>query len=121
MMTKGLMMMTSRTIDDCRVTNDTKNNESDVDIMVNVGMTGTITITTRATMITSITLIYMTTIITMRRRVVTMLPTENSDVGGDAKYPYVNNVDHDNDNCESDVATSFRQDYKSYLIAMHSS
>ena len=49
MMTKGLMMMTSITIDACRVTNDTKNNESDVDIVVHVDMTGTITITTRAT------------------------------------------------------------------------
>ena len=96
-------MMTSITIDDFRVTNDTKNNESDVDIVVNVDMTGTITITTKATTKTSITLIYMATIITMKRRSVTMLPTENSDVGGDAKGPYANDVDHDNDNCENDV------------------
>ena len=59
-------------------------------------MTGTIAITTRATTIPSITLIYMTTKITMRRRAVTMLPTENSDVGGDAEDPYVNYVDHIN-------------------------
>ena len=52
---------------------DTKNNESDVDIVVNVDMTGTITITTRATTKTSI---YMATIIAMKRREVTMLPTE---------------------------------------------
>ena len=74
-------------------------------------MTGTIAITTRATTITSITLIYMTTIITMRRRAVTMLPTENSDAGGDAKDPYVNYVDHIN-NGQNDVVTVFRRDKK---------
>ena len=91
-------MMTSITINDCRVTNDTENNESDVDIVVNVDMTGTITITTRATTKTSITLFYMATITTMKRRAVTMLPTENSD------------VDHHHDNCKNDVVTVFRQE-----------
>ena len=110
MMTKGLMMMTSITIDDCRVTHDTNNNESDVDIVVNVDMTGTITITTRATTKASITLIYMATIITMKRRAVTMLPTKNSDVDGNAKDPYVNDIDHHDDNCKNDVVTVFRRE-----------
>ena len=43
-----------------------------------------------------------------------MLPTENSDVEGDAKDPYVNDIDLDNDNCENDVATSFRQENSAY-------
>ena len=103
-------MMTSITIDDCRVTNDTKNNESIVDILVNVDMTGTITITTRATTTTSIALIYMATIVTMKRRAVTMLPTDNSDADGNAKDSYVNDVDHYDDNCKNDVVTVFRRE-----------
>ena len=110
MMTKGLMMMTSITIDDDRVTNDAKNNESDVDIVVNVDMTGTLTITTRATTKTSITSIYVATIIAMKRRAVTMLPTENSDVDDNAKDPYVNDVDHHDDICKNDVFIGFRRE-----------
>ena len=68
-------------------------------------MTGTITITTRVTTITSITLISMSTIFTMRRRAVALLPTENSDVVGNAKDNYVNDVDNDDDNCGNDVVT----------------
>ena len=49
----------------------------------------------------------MTTIITMRRRAVAILPTENSDFDGNAKDPYVNDVDHDNDNCGNDVVKLF--------------
>ena len=73
-------------------------------------MTGTITITTRATAKTSITLIYKATIITMKRRAVTMLPTENSDVDGNAKDPYVNDVDHHDDHCKNGVVTVFRRE-----------
>ena len=73
--------------------------------MVKVDITGTITITTRATTITSITLIYMAKIITMRRRVVTILRTKNSDVDGNAKDPYVNDVDHHAHNSKNDVVT----------------
>ena len=109
MMTKGLMMMTSVTIDDCRGTNDTNDDESDVDIVVNVDMTGTITITTRVTTITSITLIYMATIFTMRRRAAAILPTENSDLYGSAK-------DNDNDNCENHVVTGFIRENSSYFL-----
>jgi len=68
-------------------------------------MTGTITITTRMTTITSITLISMATIFTMRRRALALLPTENSDVVGNAKDPYVNDVDNDDNNCENVVVT----------------
>ena len=50
-------------------------------------MTLTITITTRVTTITSITLISIPTIFTMRRRAVAILATENSDVDGNAKDP----------------------------------
>ena len=50
----------------------------------------------------------MATIITMRRRAVTMLPTENSDVDGNAKDPYVNDIDHHDDNCKNDVVTVLR-------------
>ena len=85
-------------------------NESDVDIVVSVDMTGTITITTRVTTITSIMLIYMATIITMRKRAVVVLPTENSDVDDNAKDPYVNDVDHLADNCKNDVVTVFRRE-----------
>lgn len=60
-----------------------------------------ITITTRATTVTSITLVYMATIITMKRIAVTMLPTENSDVDGNAKDPYVNDIDHHDDNLKT--------------------
>ena len=56
-------------------------------------------------MITSITLIYMATIIAMRRRLVAILPIKNSDVDGKAKDPYVNDVNRDDDNCKNDVAT----------------
>ena len=70
-------------------------------------MTGTITITTRATTKTSITVIYTSAITTMKRRAVTMLPTENSDVDGNAKDPYVNDVDHHHDNCKNDVVTVY--------------
>ena len=67
----------------------TNDNEIDVVIVINVDMTGTITITTRVTTITSITLINMATIITMRRRrKIGILPTENSDDDGNAKDPY---------------------------------
>ena len=114
MMTKGLMMMTSVTIDDCRGTNDTNDNKSDVDIVVNVDMTGTITITTRVTTITSITLISMPIIFAMRRRAVAILPTENSDVDGNAKDPNVNDVDNDDYNCENDVVTEFRRENLAY-------
>ena len=68
-------------------------------------MTGTITITTRMTTVTSITLISMATIFTMRRRAPALLPTENSDVVGNAKDPYVNDVDNDDNNCENVVVT----------------
>ena len=56
MIPKGLIMMTSITmiVEELTILND---NESDGDIVVNVDMTGTITITTRVTTITSITLI----------------------------------------------------------------
>ena len=65
-------------------------------------MTGTTTITIRATTITSITLIYMTTIITMR----------NIDVDSNAKAAYVNYVNHNDDNCENYVVTGFsRENY----------
>ena len=47
----------------------------------------------------------MATIITMRRRAVAILPTENNDVYGNGKDPYVNDVDNDDDNCENDVVT----------------
>ena len=63
-------------------------------------MTGTITITTRATTITSITLIYRATIITMR----------NIDVGSNAKDPYVKHVNHNDDNCENYVVTIFNRE-----------
>ena len=101
MMTKGLMMITSKRC--CRGTNYTNDNKSDVHIVVNVDMTGTITITTRMTTITSIALIYMATIFTMTRRALALLPTENSDVVGNAEDPYVNDVDNDDNNCENDV------------------
>ena len=60
-------------------------------------MTGTITITTRATTITSITLIYRAAIITMT----------NSD-------PYVNDVNHKDDNYENYVVIGFRQENSAY-------
>ena len=68
-------------------------------------MTGTITITTRMTTVTSITLISMATIFTMRRRALALLLTENSDVVGNAKDPDVNDVDNDDNNCENVVVT----------------
>ena len=68
-------------------------------------MTGTITITTRVTTITSITLISMATKFTMRRVAAAILPAENSDVYSNAKDPYVNDVDKDDDKCENDVVT----------------
>ena len=82
-------------------------------------MTDKITITARVTTITSITLIYMATIIiiTMKRRAVTILPTENSDVNGNTKDPYVNYVDHHDDNCEKDVITVFRREKNIQHIA----
>ena len=45
----------------------------------------------------------MATIFTMRRRALASLPTENSDVVGNAKETYVNDVDNDDNNCENDV------------------
>ena len=39
-----------------------------------------------------------------------MLPTENSDVDGNAKDPYVNDNDHYDDNCKNDVVTVFRRE-----------
>lgn len=102
-------MMTNVTIDDCRGTNDTNDDESDVEIVVNVDMTGTITIMTKVTTITSITLISMATIFTMRRRAAAILPTENSDVYGIAK-------DNDNDNCENDVVTGFIRENSAYIL-----
>ena len=54
-------------------------------------MTGTITITTRATTITSITLIYGAAIITMTK-----------------SNPYVNDVNHKDDNYENYVVIGFR-------------
>ena len=77
-------------------------------------MTLTITITTRVTTITSITLISIPTIFTMRRRAVAILATENSDVDGNAKDSYVNDVDNDDDNCENDVVTDFRRENLAY-------
>ena len=38
-----------------------------------------------------------------------ILPTDNSVVDGNAKDPCVNDVDHDDDNCENNVVTGFRQ------------
>ena len=108
MMTKGLMIITV-TIDDCRGINDSNDDVSDVDMVVNVEMTGTITITTRVTTIKSITLISMATIFTMRRRAAAILPTENSDVYGNAK-------DNDNDNCENDVVTGFIRENSAYIL-----
>ena len=67
--------------------------------VVDITGTITITITTRVTTIKSITLIYTATIITMRRRAVAILPTENGHVDVNAKDPYINDVDHDDDNC----------------------
>jgi len=58
----------------------------------------------------SITLIYMATIITVRRGAVATLPTENTDVDGNTKDPYVNGVDHHDDNCKNDVVTVFRRE-----------
>ena len=51
-------------------------------------------------MTTSITLIYQATIITMR----------NIDVDSNAKDPYINDVNHNDDNCENCVVTGFSQE-----------
>ena len=73
-------------------------------------MIGTIRITTRAATISSITLIYKTRIVTLRRRAVVILPNENSEVDGNAKDPYFNDIDHDDDNCENNFVTGFRRE-----------
>ena len=46
----------------------------------------------------------------MKKRVVTTLPTENNDVDGNTQDPYVNYVDHHDDNCENDVISGFRRE-----------
>ena len=73
-------------------------------------MTGSITIITRATRITSITFINMATIITTTRRTVAILPTENSYADGNSKDMHLNDVDHPDDKCKNDVVTVFRRE-----------
>ena len=39
-----------------------------------------------------------------------MPPTENTGVDGNAKDPYVNDVDHHVDSCKNDVVIGFRRE-----------
>ena len=63
-----------------------------------VGITKTIMIVTRATTITFISSIDMTTVIMMLTGAMATLPTENNDVDCNVEDAYANDVDHSDDN-----------------------
>ena len=66
--------------------------------MGKVGITKSIMIVTRATAMTLITSIDMTTVIMMLRRAMTILPADNNDVDCNVEDAYANDVDHYHDN-----------------------
>ena len=66
--------------------------------MGKVGITKSIMIVTRATTMTLITSIDMTTIIMMLTGTMAILPTENNDVDRNVEDAYANDVDHSDDN-----------------------
>ena len=66
--------------------------------MGKMGITKSIMIVTRATTMTLITSIDMTTIIMMLTGAMAILPTENNDVDRNVEDSYANDVDHSDDN-----------------------
>ena len=45
-----------------------------------------------------------------------ILPTKNSDDYGNAKDPYVNDVDNGDDSCENNFVTGFRREKSAYIL-----
>ena len=69
---------------------------------------------TRATAMTLITSIDMTTIIVRMARAMATLPTKNNDVDGNAKDAYAHDVDQDDDIHENGVVTRFERNISAH-------